>query len=167
MVPDLSDLKDSSGLKVIADVVALDKPTYDIRVADTIANAGTGPVYHLILRPHSDPSRHNLRELWVDSATDRILRAIVRGTYRPMPHDAIEETYALEDFGQVGPYWLVIHTLWTYAPPFSGVRLRFETSVRTMRFPASMPAWLFDERSFAQHAGELPSVLAVPATPSP
>ncbi len=49
MLPDLSDLK------VIADVVAVEKPAYDIVLAGTVANKTGGAIYHLTLRPHSDP----------------------------------------------------------------------------------------------------------------
>ncbi len=161
MLPDLSDLK------VIADVVAVEKPAYDIVLDGTVPNKTGGVIYHLTLRPHSDPLIHNLRELWIDSSTNQILRAIIQGRYKPMPREALEETYALEDFGQVGPYWLVIHRIWTWDPPASGTRLRFEATVQTMQFPASLPAWLFDERAFPQHAQEVESVLAVPASPPP
>ncbi len=156
MLPDLSDLK------VIADVVAVGSPSYEIRVAGR-----DGAIVHLVLSPRSDPVKHNLRELWVDTATNRILRAIVQGTYRPMPADIVEKSYALEDFGQVGPYWLVIHRKWTYAPPFSGVLLRFEATVQTMRFPETLPAWIFDERAFRAHAGDLENVLGPSASPKP
>lgn len=153
MLPDLSDLK------TIADVVAVESPSYEIRIAGT-TTAKSVTVVHLILQPRGDPVRHNLRELWIDTATNRILRAIVQGTYRPMPSEVVEKSYALEDFGQVGPYWLVTHRIWTWAPPFSGVLLHFEATVETMRFPDTLPAWIFDERAFRAHAGELKSVLS-------
>ena len=157
MAPDLSDLK------IIANVVAVESPSYAIRLAGT-ATAGNGDtVDHLVLTPRSDPEKHNLRELWIDEKTNRIVRAIVQGTYRPFPRDPIEKTFALENFGQVGPYWLVIHHLWTYAPPSSGLLLKLESTVETMRFPATLPDWLFDERAFREHTSELDSVLATPS----
>lgn len=156
MAPDLSDLK------VIADVVAVASPAYEIRLEGTATNSLGDTIYHLMLHPRGDPVRHNLRELWIDTKTNLIVRAIVQGTYRPMPQETIEKSFALEDFGQVGPYWLVVHRIWTWAPPVSGVLLRFEANVQTMRFPSSLPDWLFDERAFRAHAGDLQSVLGQP-----
>ncbi len=159
-VPDV--LPDLSDLKVIADVTAASSPSYDVRLAER-----NGAIAHLVLHPRKDPVKHNLRELWIDTTTSRILRAIVQGTYRPMPGEVLETSFALEDFGQVGPYWLVIHRKWTWAPPFSGVLLHFEATVQTMRFPQTLPAWVFDERAFRAHAGDLRDVLGPSPSPSP
>lgn len=162
VAPDLTDIK------VIADVVSIATPAYHIRYAAGGMTAHNGDrVDHIILDPLSDPKKHNLRELWIDTSTYRIDRAIIRGSYRPTPHDLIEETYALEDFGQVGAYWLVVHRIWTYAPPFSNVKVTFEATVQTMRFPDTLPAWLFDQAEFRKHSAELQSVLGPPASPSP
>ena len=159
--PDLSDLK------TIADVVATAQPAYTIVLQGTAALAGGARADHLVLHPRSDPEKHNLRELWID-ARGRIVRAIVRGSYRPTPHDLLEQTYVLEDFGQVGPYWLVIHRIWTWAPPFSGVVLHFEATVRTMRFPGALPAWLFDEAAFRKRSHEeVEAALGPPGSPPP
>jgi hypothetical protein len=157
MAPDLSDLK------VIANVVAVESPSYVIRLAGRATASDGATVDHLVLTPRSDPEKHNLRELWVDEKTNRIVRAIVQGTYHPFPRDPIEKTFALENFGKVGPYWLVIDHLWTYAPPSSGLLLRFESTVQTMRFPETLPEWLFDEHAFRSHKSELSSVLATPS----
>jgi hypothetical protein len=165
MAPDLSDLR------IIADVVSVARPAYEIRLAGTVADKDGSFISHLVLRPLTDPKKHNLRELWIDSSDDRIVRAIIRGSYKPTPEDLLEDTYVQEDFGQVGPYWLVVHRIWTYVPPLSGVQLRFDASVLTMRFPQSVPSWLFDELEFKAHAGEVASVLvpwsAAPPSPSP
>lgn len=159
--PDLSDLK------TIADVVATAQPAYTIVLAGTPTLESGARVDHLVLHPRDDPEKHNLRELWID-AQGRIVQAIIRGSYRPTPHDLLEQTYVLEDFGQVGPYWLVVRRIWTWAPPFSGVTLHFEATVRTMRFPASLPAWLFDEAAFRERShDDVEAALGPPGSPQP
>lgn len=153
MTPDLSDLK------VIANVISVGKPSYDIRLVGTDPLTKGGSAYHLSLRPLSDPQKHNLRELWINTSTFDIMRAIIEGDYRPTYNDIVQDTFVLEDFGRIGPYWLVIRHIWTYAKPFSGITYRYDATSFTMKFPASLPEWFFEGRAFAQHSGEVTGVL--------
>lgn len=148
--PDLSDLK------TIAAVVSVAKPSYDIELAgvDPITNGG-GRAYHLVLRPRSDPWRHNLRDLWVNAANFNIMRAVLVGDYRPDPQSLLEQTTVAEDFGAVGPYWVVTHHTWTYRDAPSGVSYQYDATATTMSFPAAIPGWYFDEREFNQHRSDV------------
>lgn len=154
MSPDLSDLK------VIANVVSVAKPSYEIRLLGTDPLTHGGSAYHLALRPLSNPGLHNLRELWINTATYDIMRAIIQGSYRPLPSALLQQTQVMEDFGRVGNYWLVIHHVWTYADPFSGSSFQYNTTSVQMRFPSSVPPWFFDERSFREHLEEVPAILS-------
>lgn len=153
MSPDLSDLK------VIANVVSVAKPSYDIKLLGTDPLSGGGSAYHIALRPLFDPAKHNLRELWIDTSTYDIRRAVIQGEYRPVPSALLQQTYVQEDFGNVGGYWLVIHHVWTYADPFSGTKYQYNATSVQMRFPPAVPSWLFDEREFRAHEGEVPQAL--------
>jgi hypothetical protein len=155
--PDLSDLK------TIAAVVSVAKPSYQITFAgtSTVTNGG-GSAYHLVLKPLSDPWRHNLRELWVSSANLNIIRAVLVGDYRPDNLQLVEQTTVAEDFGPVGRYWMVIHHTWSYRDAPDGVTFQYDVTAQNMSFPATIPAWYFDERQFAAHRSEVNTSLQWP-----
>lgn len=148
--PDLSDLK------TIATVVSVAKPSYDISLAgvDPISNGG-GSAYHLILKPISNPWVHNLRELWVNTKNDDLVRAVLVGDYRPDNGQLLEQTTVAEDFGPVGPYWVVIHHTWTYRDAPNAVTFHYDTTATNMSFPSAIPAWYFDEAQFGRHRAEV------------
>lgn len=155
--PDLSDLR------TIASVVSVAKPSYKIKFAgtDKMTNGG-GEAYHLKLDPLSEPAKHNLRELWVSASTGNIVRAVLVGDYRPDEHSLLEQTTVAEDFGPVGPYWMVIHHTWSYRDAPDGVTFQYDVTAKSMSFPATIPAWYFDERQFAQHRSEVNTSLVWP-----
>jgi hypothetical protein len=153
MSPDLSDLK------TIANVVSVTKPSYEVRLAGIDAMTHGGTAYHLILHPKSNPVLHNLRELWINTATSDIMRAIIYGAYRPTNSDTLQDTYVIEDFGRIGPYWLALHHVWTYAIPFTNIHYQYNVTSVTMRFPATVPAWFFNERLFRQHLDDVTQAL--------
>lgn len=66
--------------------VAMD---YDVTRAPDEAGADGAVVVHLVLRPKRTPYRYRLRELWIDAATKRPLRAVVQGIGDRLPFDAI------------------------------------------------------------------------------
>lgn len=148
--PDLSDLR------TIAAVVSVAKPSYEITLAgiDSLTNGG-GTAYHLVLKPLSDPWKHNLRELWVNSANANIMRAVLVGDYRPDNGQLLEQTTVAEDFGSVGPYWVVIHHTWSYRDAPNSVLFHYDATAQNMSFPSAIPAWYFDEAQFARHRGEV------------
>ncbi|MGZ3539593.1 MAG: hypothetical protein ACXVAF_00185 [Vulcanimicrobiaceae bacterium] len=153
MAPDLSDLR------TIASVVTVAKPSYDIRLVGIDSLTGGGTAYHLSFHPLLDPMKHNLRELWINTSTHDIMRAIIEGIYRPTPRDILQDTYVLEDFGRIGPYWLVMHHVWTYGAPFSGRRYQYDVTSTQMQFPERVPDWFFDEAAFEKHLGEVTKAL--------
>lgn len=148
--PDLSDFK------TIASVVSVAKPSYDIKLAgtDTITNGG-GSAYHLVLKPLSDPWKHNLRELWVNTANFNIMRAVLVGDYRPDPQSLLEQTTVAEDFGPIGPYWVVVHHAWTWRDAPNATTFAYDVTAATMSFPSAIPAWYFDEAQFNKHRAEV------------
>jgi hypothetical protein len=151
--PDLSDLR------TIASVVSVAKPAYDIRFDGVDSLTHGGSAYHLTLRPRFDASVHNLRELWINTQTGDITRAVIEGMYRPNYNSVPTDTFVTEDFGHVGKYWLMIHHAWAYQAPFSPRRYQYDATAVTMQFPESLPDWFFDSKLFAQHFGDVTSVL--------
>lgn len=62
---------------------------YDVSRAADESGAGGTTVVHLTLRPKRAPYRYRLRELWLDAATNRTLRAIVQGIGDRPPFDGV------------------------------------------------------------------------------
>lgn len=147
--PDLGDLK------TIAAVVSIARPSYDIRVASVDKLSSGGSAYHLILKPQGNPTVHNLRELWVNAANFDIMRAVIDGKYAPVPGAPIEPTTVTEDFGQVGPYWVVIHRTWTYRALITHTVVHFDSTQTNMSFPRAIPAWYFDQAQFDAHRSQV------------
>ncbi|HET7813642.1 MAG TPA: hypothetical protein VFL13_04650 [Candidatus Baltobacteraceae bacterium] len=148
--PDLSDLH------TIASVVSVPKPSYTITLAGVDAlNNGGGTAYHLKLVPLDEPLRHNLRELWVNAQTFAVDRAVVYGDYAPRPLDLVERTTVTEDFGQVGPYWVMIHDVWTWRDAPNNVDFTYDASFLKMSFPDDIPGWYFDRKEFDKHRSEV------------
>jgi len=145
VTPDLSDVK------TIATALVIGKPSYDIRLAGIDAINGV-MTYHLAMKPLLDAHTHNLRELWIDGSNYKIVRAAIEGSYRLRDDDVLADTLVIEDFGDVGGYWLVVHKIWNYSRPFSAITYRFDFTSLSMQFPLSVPAWLFDRKAFAAHA---------------
>ncbi|HLI94683.1 MAG TPA: hypothetical protein VKT72_01200 [Candidatus Baltobacteraceae bacterium] len=147
--PDLSDLK------TIASVVSVAKPSYDITLAGINKLPDGGIAYHLVLKPRSDPVIHNLRELWVKASDFDILRAVIDGTYAPDPNSPVEPSTVTEDFGQVGPYWVVVHHRWTYSDLPDHIVVHFDSTDHKMSFPQNIPDWYFDEVQFGKHRSQV------------
>jgi len=135
MAPDLTDLP------TIANVISVAEPSYEIRFAGIDPLTGGGSAYQLVLQPVFDPVKHNLRQLWINTANNNIMRAEIEGSYRPSMQDVVENTHVFEDFGAVGKYWLVIHHVWTYAPAFSNVKFQYSVMSLMMGFPSALPDW--------------------------
>lgn len=154
--PDLSDLR------IIASVVSIAKPSYDIRLVGIDAFTQGRSAYHLALRPRSNPMVHNLRELWIDTQSDDILRATIEGEYRPDYDMMVADTFVTEDFGRVGEYWLVIHHRWAYAVPLSSRRYYYDATSSAMQFPERLPEWFFDAKAFPRHYGEVTAIVGGP-----
>lgn len=148
--PDLSDLR------TIASVVSVAKPSYAISVAgiDKLTNGG-GTAYHLQLKPVNDPWKHNLRDLWVNTANDNIMRAVIVGDYRMLPGQLLEQTTVAEDFGPVGPYWMVVHHTWSYRDAPNSITHHYDATAQNMSFPSQIPAWYFDEAQFNKHRAQV------------
>ncbi len=131
---------------------------YGVQLAGTENRRDGGTEYHLVLQPHGDPLVHSLRQLWVDGTTFKIDHALLVVNYSY--HDLLPTASPTqEDFQQIGPYWLVTHVRWNYAPPLHGYTLYVETTAKTISFPASLPDWLFDAAAFDVHRNQLPGAV--------
>jgi hypothetical protein len=134
-------------LRTIAVVSARAHPVYKaiVRDAETIDNHAT---YHVQLTPSSDPSRYTLRDLWIDSTTHDVWRADYITRDQNVPEATV---YLTVEFEPVGPYWIAAHWIAIYhflgdTPP-----VYRELRIDKMRFPDSLPDWLFNQRGYQLH----------------
>jgi hypothetical protein len=149
---------DVAGLKTIASVVAVAKPSYtfggDSQASPPIEDVEGRAAYHLELRPQDEPRKHNLRDLWIDVETRDLVKAHFVGTYRPFPQAPVSPSDITVYFRSVVGCWVVTRAAWTYDnPPISYL---FDVENDEIALPAMLPDWLFDPGAYRQHeaAGE-------------
>lgn len=158
--PDEPPLPDvPAPLKTIGHVVAYAPPRYAITIVG-IETVNGHATYHLHLTPLSDPRRHNLRELWVDTTTFDLWNATFDGTYHPLPGTSDGPSTFTSEFKPVGPFWINVHQYWTWTDFRTSLSWNFERETFAMMFPDSLPDWVFDQAAYDRHrrAGE-PDVL--------
>lgn len=145
---------DTAGLKTIASVLAVAKPSYTIGDAVPVENVEGHQCYHLTLHPSDDPEKHNLRDLWIDVQTYDLWKAHFVGKYRPVPGAPISPTDVTVYFRNVVSCWVVAHAIWTYQDP--PVSYNFDVTTDEIALPKTLPGWLFNQSEYDQHvrAGE-------------
>jgi hypothetical protein len=129
-------------MQTIAVVHAVDR-AYDVSYVDTVT-IGTRSVYHLRLHPLRDPQQYPLRELWVDTTTNDIVRL----TYAwPYNNTTAAITY---DFAPVGAQniWSIVHidAQATSHGLFSTHTEHVSEDLHDIAFPASVPDDDFEPR---------------------
>jgi hypothetical protein len=134
-------------LKTIAVVSARARPVYTAKVTgiETIDGHSSDRVE---LTPTTDPSQHTLRDLWVDTTTYDVRRADYI-TRDPNVPDAT--VYLTVNFVQVGPYWIAARWVAIYHFIGSEPPVYRELTVDKMRFPDTLPDWLFNQRGYDLH----------------
>jgi hypothetical protein len=146
---------DVAGLKTIASVVAVAKPSYSIgRSSQAIEYVDGRAAYHLELQPKDEPHKHNLRDLWIDLETFDLLKAHFVGTYRPVPQAPVSPTDVTVYFRPVLGCWVVTRAVWTYDDP--PISYEFDVQNDEIGLPATLPDWLFDAAAYRERetAGE-------------
>jgi len=136
-----------SDLKTIAVVSAHARPVYRVRLVRAESMDGH-ETYRVSLDPTADPVRFPLRDLWIDQKTGDVWRADYVTTDFNFPGATV---YLTVNFEPVGPYWIAAG--WVAIYHFSGATPPFyrELKILKMRFPATLPDWLFDEHAYDQH----------------
>lgn len=136
-----------SDLKTIAVVSTHARPVYNARIrgVETIDGHST---YHVELSPVTDRSRYALRDLWIDSTTYDVLRADYITHDLNVPDSTV---YLTASFSQVGPYWIAARWVAIYHFIGSDPPVYRELKVDKMRFPDTLPDWLFDQRGYDLH----------------
>jgi hypothetical protein len=115
-----------------------------------------GDLLHLTLRPIRDPERNRLREVYADKNTLELVRLIT--------HDRLFDEGANKVYGvifdmklallQGVPVVTAIHGI--VGDGYDGDGKVVDFTYTNITFPATLPEWYFDARSYAQHESELP-----------
>jgi hypothetical protein len=127
-------------IDTIATVSAVDR-AYDITLAG-IETLGARRCYHLRLRPLRDPVSYPLRDLWIDTASDDVVRL----TYA-QPFNATTAA-VVYDFAPAGAqsFWSIVHieASASVRALFSSHTDRVSEELHDIEFPPSEPAEYFD-----------------------
>jgi len=132
------------------------KGEFDYRAA-TVEIAGGS--YHLKLQALRDPERNRLREVWVDAATFEVRRIVADDRLFMLPSDVsypdrLDATLAADDGVP-----LIEHVAMTTVPDWRSHAPDEQSDYRfkDVAFPAALPDWYFDPRSYRAHIGEAPT----------
>ena len=155
-----------SDLRTIAVVSARAHPVYTatLRGEETIDGHQTDRVE---LTPSTDPSRYTLRDLWIDTATHDVRRADYITHDLNVPDSTV---YLTVEFEPVGPYWIAAHWIAIYHFLGNQPPVYRELRIEKMRFPDTLPDWLFNQRGYELHymaGGADPLANIFDATPAP
>ncbi len=120
-------------------------------------------VAHLTLRPVGDPGKHILRDVWIDRATNAVVRlhgvAPLFGPVATVDFTADYDTAAQsETISRVSGFAKAQLLLVKLSADFTFAQTDYA-------FPASLPAWYFEKDGYARHVhGEPPQALPSNAT---
>ncbi len=136
-------------LKTIGSVSVRARP-YEVTFEGDESVDGTA-VAHLSLRPYGDPSKHILRDVWIDRATNGVVR--LRGEATASAHlirlvfdafyDESESEQSLRRIVGYGKAQLLLVK----------VGADFTYALEGLAYPDSLPDWYFDRRAYFAHGG--------------
>jgi hypothetical protein len=140
-----------TGLKVIGVVQSVGEFDYRVKSVDTI-----GDQLHLIVEPTRDPDRNRLREIWCDKKTLELRKIVatdklfILGT-----SDVYGVTFTITMGNLAGvPVVTAIHGV--VGDGYQGDGSVVDYTFTDISFPATLPDWYFDPRTYASHMQELP-----------
>lgn len=143
---------------VIATVTALGE--FDYRVTRVVDE---GDLIHVSLMPRRDPDRNRLRELYVDRSTLE-LKQVVATDKLYEDDSGSHHVYPMLFTVTLGwlnnmPVVTHIHGTPTYQSDaeYLGRDATVDYDFNDITFPASLPDWYFDPRSYAAHENDAPS----------
>jgi hypothetical protein len=138
-------------LPIIGTVSAVGE--FDYRV-DSVATEGSQ--LHLDVSPTRDPDRNRLREIWVDRATLELQKIVatdklfILGT-----KDVYGVTFTIT-LGMLEGRPVVTDIHGVVGDGYSGDGSTVDYAFRDIQFPASLPDWYFDSRTYKSHDADAP-----------
>ncbi len=133
---------------------------FDYRV---VSMETVGKDLHLTIEPTRDPDRNRLREVWADKDTLELkkLAATDKLFVEHGPVYAVKFTIIM-GWLEGRPIVTDIHgvvgaNLSNPADVYSDDGKEVDFTFRDVKFPASLPAWYFNKREYAQHLADAPT----------
>ncbi len=136
-----SDIKPIGGVVVTTD--------YDYRV-DRVAREG--PDWHLWLEPKRDEARNRIDELWVDAGSYEVRRMRVRDhLYLGLTSQSLPDEFDVRFTERDGlPLIASIHG------QTRGGEFETDYTFEDVRFPAALPDWYFEPKTYRAHRADAP-----------
>lgn len=141
----------------IASVTVLGE--FDYRVTRVVTEGGQ---IHLTLEARRDPDRNRLREIYVDAKTLELQEVV-----------ATDKLFDSDRGGHFYPMLFTVTLTWMHDMPivthirgtptyekdaeYLGQDATVDYDFNDITFPATLPDWYFDPRSYAQHTDDAPS----------
>lgn len=138
-----------TALKTIA-VVSSHGRLYDVFLVGT-QTLDDRATYHIALHPLRDPDRNAIRDFWIDTQTYDVVRADYVYAHPPDFEAPGAEADLTVNFATVGPYRIAARWIAIYHAPDLAKPVYRELRVVKMRFPETLPDWLFDPALYVEH----------------
>jgi hypothetical protein len=123
-------------------------PDYAVDSLETL-----GPVLHLVIHPVRDAGRNRLREIFCDSTTYE-LRKLVATDALYITRGPTYPIVLTITMGVVGGIPVVTELHGVVGGGFNGDGQEVDYQFRDITFPAALPDWFFDPRTYRAHAND-------------
>jgi hypothetical protein len=140
-----------TALPTIGSVSAIGEFDYDITSVVVEGNE-----LHLTLLPNRDPDRNRLRELWVDKKTLELRKLVATDKLFLLPSNDVYGvlfTVTLQMIDNV-PCVTSIHGV--VGDGYSGDGQVVDYTFTDISFPATLPEWYFEPKTYPQHDADAP-----------
>lgn len=143
-----------SGAPVIVTVRARYDPDYKVTKV-----AYEGNLVHVSVMPRRDLDRNRLREVWADAKTLELTRVIATDKLFVTENGRLVHVYPVTFTVDVEPLDgrpVVTHIHGAVGENYADDGQQLDFYFRDITFPATLPSWYFDPRSYASHQDDAP-----------
>jgi hypothetical protein len=137
-------------LPLIGTVTVIGEFDYKVVSIDT-----QGSELHLRIEPTRQPERNRLRELFVDKNTLELHKLIATDKLF-VEHGPVYRAGVTISLGNAAGYPVITHVHASVYDGYDDDGKEADFWYRDISFPAALPAWYFDAKSYGAHKGDLP-----------
>jgi hypothetical protein len=140
----------ATALPVIGTVTTIGEFDYKVISMDV-----RGSELHLMIEPTRAPERNRLRELFVDKTTLELHKLIATDKLF-VEHGPTYRAGVIITMGSVAGTPVITNLHFTVYDGYDDDGKEADFTFKDITFPASLPDWYFDARSYGAHKNELP-----------
>ncbi|MFN2459630.1 MAG: hypothetical protein ABR591_02895, partial [Candidatus Velthaea sp.] len=144
------------------------EPTGTYQIIGTVTTTGEydyivddlkveGDLVHLFLRPARDPERNRLREIFAKKNTYEVTRLIAHDRLFVQGTRKIYDTSFDIAIGTLEGRPVVTSIHGVVGDGYADDGKEVDYTFTDIKFPASMPDWYFDARTYARHVADVPT----------